>query len=178
MKITAVTAAIIFTLTGCGTLPEISPQQPAQQHLPTQDSGLKPRLNSGLDSRLAAIRTRTIQQRLYSQHKKWKGTRYRLGGLSKRGIDCSGFVLTTFQEQFGITLPRTTAQQAKQGAEIPRSRLRAGDLVFFKTSRRVRHVGIYIEDEKFLHASTSKGVTISNLNTPYWRATYWKAIRI
>ncbi len=64
------------------------------------------------------------------------------------------------------------------GTEITRQQLQAGDLVFFNTSRKVRHVGIYIEGGKFLHASTSKGVMISNIENIYWEEVYWKAVRI
>ena len=155
--------AISMLFTGCGTLPDRSNHAPQIQSAPP---------SSQLD-----LTPDKIKQRLYSQHKLWQGTRYKLGGLSKKGVDCSGFVLLTFKEQLGITLPRTTREQAKKGTTISRSQLKAGDLVFFKTSIKVRHVGIYIEDEKFLHASTSKGVMISDLNNSYWRKAYWKAVR-
>jgi cell wall-associated NlpC family hydrolase len=119
-----------------------------------------------------------VKGSLYSRHSEWKGVRYSYGGLSKRGVDCSGFVYLTFKSAFGLRLPRTTKAQAKAGKEIKRSRLEAGDLVFFKTSRKVRHVGIYIEKGKFLHASTKRGVMISRLNDYYWKDKFWKARRV
>lgn len=119
-----------------------------------------------------------IKQKLYSQHQEWKGIPYRLGGLSKRGIDCSGLVYATYRDHLGIELPRTTRYQAQVGKSIRRSDLRTGDLVFFKTGHKVRHVGIYLEDGKFFHASTSKGVTISRLDGYYWRDRYWQARRV
>lgn len=119
-----------------------------------------------------------VKKGLYSQHSEWKGVKYRMGGLNKRGIDCSGFVYLTFRSKLGIKIPRTTKAQAKLGKAIRKSNLRAGDLVFFKTSRKVRHVGIYIEDGKFLHASTSRGVMISRLSNTYWRSKYWQARRV
>ena len=119
-----------------------------------------------------------IKRKLYAQHREWRGTRYALGGMSKRGIDCSGLVQTTYREHLGIELPRTTEYQALVGKAIRRSDLRAGDLVFFKTGRKLRHVGIYIEDGKFFHASTSKGVMISRLTDYYWRDKYWHARRV
>ncbi|PCI14518.1 MAG: hypothetical protein COB71_02135 [Thiotrichales bacterium] len=156
--ITAV--AMTIFLNGCGTLSNrldpVPPQQTGNNiHHPNK-----------------------IKAQLYAQHKAWKGVRYQLGGSSKKGIDCSGFVNITFKEKFAIQLPRTTHQQAKQGFEIPRSQLKTGDLVFFKTGPNVRHVGIYIENRKFLHASASKGVMISALNNRYWQKHYWKAIRL
>ncbi len=119
-----------------------------------------------------------IKGRLYTQYDKWRGVRYRVGGSSKRGIDCSAFVQVTFKTKLGVNLPRTTSLQSRLGNEIKKSELQAGDLVFFRTSSTSRHVGIYLEENKFLHASQSRGVTISKLDNTYWRANYWKSIRI
>ncbi len=156
----ALILAIITLMSGCGAIPEkqsIKTPSRASQSLP--------------DSNTAIIK-------LYAQHKQWKKTPYKLGGLSKKGIDCSGFVHVTYKERFGISLPRTTARQAQAGTNITRQQLQTGDLVFFKTGFKVRHVGIYIENGKFLHASTSKGVMISNINNRYWKKVYWKSMRI
>ena len=122
--------------------------------------------------------TNRIKRTLYSQFKEWRSVKYKSGGMSKRGIDCSGFVYITYKNRFGIELPRTTELQVRAGSIIAKKRLRAGDLVFFKTAVKVRHVGIYIEDGKFIHASTSRGVTISSLHNKYWSKKYWKSIRI
>ena len=119
-----------------------------------------------------------VKSMLYNQHNEWKGVPYQLGGLSKKGIDCSGFVYKSFKRKFNIKLPRSTKLQAKLGREISKNKLKSGDLVFFKTGLFVRHVGIFIEGQKFLHASTSKGVMISRLDNRYWNNAYWKSIRI
>ncbi|WP_420801008.1 C40 family peptidase [Phocoenobacter skyensis] len=118
--------------------------------------------------------------RLIEQHRQWKGTRYRLGGMSRSGVDCSGFTLVTFRDAFGISLPRTTVLQAKKGKYIPKKDLQPGDLVFFKTGLgpHGKHVGIYVKDGKFLHASSKKGVIYSNLNSVYWKKVYWQARRL
>nr|WP_304441025.1 NlpC/P60 family protein [Photobacterium sp. J15] len=108
----------------------------------------------------------------------WKGTPYRLGGSSKQGIDCSAFVQVGYSDVFYFMLPRTTAEQAKLGQWIPLSEAREGDLVFFKTGRKVRHVGIYLGNASFLHASTSRGVMISRLDNPYWRSAFWQVRRV
>ncbi len=115
---------------------------------------------------------------LYAQYKDWKGTPYRLGGLNKKGIDCSGFVYLTFKDQFGLKLPRTTKDQVKRGTRVYIGELQAGDLIFFKTAWRTRHVGIYLSDGRFLHASTSKGVIISRLDNVYWKKKYWQSRRV
>ena len=127
-----------------------------------------------------SINTDTVLDRLYQHHELWRGTPYQLGGMSRQGIDCSGFVQLTFAEQFGVQLPRTTGAQSKLKPNIKRHDLRAGDLVFFKIpkQRKLFHVGIYLEDGRFLHASTSQGVVVSTLTTDYWQDNYWQSIRV
>lgn len=117
---------------------------------------------------------------LSEQQREWAGTPYRLGGQSQKGIDCSGFVQKTFLDRFNIALPRMTSQQAKYGKLIPKKDIQTGDLVFFKTGRGPNgyHVGIYVKDDLFLHASTKGGVIYSSLNSPYWSKKYWQARRI
>lgn len=115
---------------------------------------------------------------LYDQYHKWKGTRYAYGGMSRRGVDCSGLVYITFQNRLNKSLPRTTAEQSSMGYSVSRSDLKEGDLVFFKTGKKLRHVGIYIEDGQFLHVSSKKGVMLSRLNDYYWKDRYWFARRV
>ncbi|HSB96646.1 MAG TPA: NlpC/P60 family protein [Spongiibacteraceae bacterium] len=119
-----------------------------------------------------------VKQVLYAQYEQWKTVKYKSGGMSKDGVDCSGFVSLTYDRRLGIKLPRSTDEQAILGVSITQRELIAGDLVFFKTGRATRHVGIYLEDGKFLHASTEKGVMISRMDDAYWTKTYWKAVRL
>ena len=123
-------------------------------------------------------KTGRLKKKLYTQYKEWKGVRYRFGGLNKKGVDCSGFVYLTFKSRLGKKIPRTTKLQSTLGMAVDKRKLRTGDLVFFKTSASVRHVGIYLEDGKFMHASKKRGVMISRLDNVYWRSKYWKARRI
>jgi cell wall-associated NlpC family hydrolase len=120
----------------------------------------------------------SVKDALYAQYDEWRGTRYRIGGLSKDGIDCSGFIHMTFKSRLSITLPRSSDQQAELGTDVDKDQLQAGDLVFFKTGRTLRHVGVYLEDGRFLHASTKLGVVISRLNESYWKSAFWKAKRL
>lgn len=121
-----------------------------------------------------------VRTQLNEQFKQWQGTPYRYGGMSHRGIDCSGFVYRTFSERFNLQLPRSTSQQSKIGHEIDADALSPGDLVFFKTGRGTggMHVGIYDSNGLFIHASTSRGVIRSSLNNVYWRKVYWQARRL
>ena len=119
-----------------------------------------------------------VKESLYAQYNQWRNTKYQIGGLSKNGIDCSGFVHMTFKTRLGMVLPRSTEFQAELGASVDKNQLRAGDLVFFRTGRTDRHVGVYLENGRFLHASTRQGVIISGLDENYWKAAYWKAKRL
>lgn len=122
--------------------------------------------------------TSLVKKALYSQFSEWQGVRYQRGGLSQRGVDCSGFVHLTYKSKLGLHLPRTTGMQSRLGKEIRQDDLKAGDLIFFKTGSSSKHVGIYLEKNKFLHASQKQGVTISRLDNAYWKSNYWKSVRI
>ena len=117
------------------------------------------------------------------QHaKKYKGVRYKYGGTTKKGMDCSGLVYTAFKEE-NITLPRTSGSMAKDGNWVDLKKVETGDLVFFatkKNSRSVNHVGIVVETNplKFIHSSTSKGVIISSLKERYWYHAFVQARRV
>ena len=119
-----------------------------------------------------------VKQILNQQYSDWRHVQHRMGGTTKNGIDCSGLVYQTYRTKLGINMPRSTEYQSKTGQTIQQEKLRAGDLVFFKTGIFTRHVGMYIDKGNFLHVSTSKGVMISNLEDPYWSDTYWKANRV
>jgi cell wall-associated NlpC family hydrolase len=108
----------------------------------------------------------------------WKGTPYRLGGNTKRGIDCSAFVQVGYSSVYEKMLPRTTSEQVKLGRYVAVANAKEGDLVFFKTGYTTRHVGIYLGNSEFLHASTSRGVMISRLDNPYWSRKFWQIRRI
>jgi cell wall-associated NlpC family hydrolase len=174
--------------TGCATLtpqagaPVANPKYPALtlKHAPA------PLPSSTTESQSATTAAQTslpanlpddLKKALQAQHKEWHGTRYRLGGLSRSGVDCSGFVYLTFQERLGMTLPRDTFKQSLQGRDIAKKDLQAGDLVFFRTGR-YNHVGIYMDNGQFMHASTRQGVKISRMGDAYWTRTYWKAKRL
>jgi probable lipoprotein NlpC len=136
--------------------------------------GGRPTVNTHSEPNLS---TSSVEKALLDQHQAWRGTKYRHGGLSRKGVDCSGFTYLTFRNVFGVALPRTAASQGEVGTPVKRSALRAGDLVLFKTGSS-HHVGIFVNKDSFLHASTSKGVMISSLNSPYWSSQYWKGKRL
>ena len=110
----------------------------------------------------------------------WWGTPYVLGGSSRRGVDCSYFTLDVMNAIYNTNLKRTAAEQYTQSEKIDWSDLKEGDLIFFKTdaSRSISHVGIYMTNNKFAHASTSQGVTISDLSEPYWQKRLYSLGRV
>jgi len=114
---------------------------------------------------------------LYQNIDNWYGTPYKLGGTTKDGIDCSAFVQTIFLSAFGVTLPRTAKDQYKVTRRISRTELKEGDLLFFDTRGGVSHVGIYLHNNKFVHASVS-GVTISDMFEPYYVKHFISAGRV
>jgi cell wall-associated NlpC family hydrolase len=115
---------------------------------------------------------------LYSLIQEWWGSPYKYGGITKRGVDCSGFVQNLAGAVYGFYLSRTAGQQYEQCKKISREELSEGDLVFFNTSRGVSHVGVYLHNDKFVHASTSLGVTISDLKESYWAKRFIGAGRL
>lgn len=135
-------------------------------------------LQASQDEFESMVRNLDVKSRLMEQYASWKGVRYRLGGDTRRGIDCSAFVQRTFRDQFGMDLPRSTYEQQEMGKSISRSQLRTGDLVLFRAGSTGRHVGIYIGNNQFVHASTSSGVTISSMDEPYWNRRYNEARRV
>lgn len=99
---------------------------------------------------------------------KWMGTRYRLGGTSPKGIDCSALTGTLMMAAYGFLVPRTAREQYKATSHLKKDELEQGDLVFFNTHGGVSHVGLYLNNNYFVHASSSNGVIISSLDDVYY----------
>ena len=119
----------------------------------------------------------TKKQAFVDFYNDWKNVKYKMGGSSRTGIDCSAFTQKAFKEKFGIELPRTTLTQVNVGKEVKKSDLKMGDLVFFKTSKRDKHVGIYMGNGDFLHSSIN-GIQFTKLDKPFYKDAYWTARRI
>ena len=122
---------------------------------------------------------RLVNRDLYKFIESWWGTPYRMGGGTQKGVDCSAFTQTLMSVIYGMQIPRTAREQKIFSTVIDKDELREGDLVFFNTrGRGVSHVGIYLQDNKFVHAASSGGVMISSLNETYWHKRLISAGRV
>ncbi|MFA6624039.1 MAG: NlpC/P60 family protein [Fibrobacteraceae bacterium] len=110
--------------------------------------------------------------------KPWLGTRYRYHGHTKAGTDCSGYVMSIYEEKTGKGLPHSSRDMFKLGESVDVEDLQPGDLVFFGGHWGIDHVGLYLSGGKFTHSSSSNGVIISPLSDPYWHARYRGARRL
>jgi hypothetical protein len=165
LKVNCCSIILLIMLSACSSSAPVTSKSPS---LPTQPK--KP-----IDGILAEELPSVL---LDNEFDIWEGTPYRYGGANKQGIDCSALIQKIYLSSFNLKLPRTTERQSRQGYPINKSKLQAGDLVFFKTSLTENHVGIFIGNGRFLHASSSQGVMISALNNVYWRSKYWQSRRI
>jgi probable lipoprotein NlpC len=107
----------------------------------------------------------------------WLGTPYLSGENNKKGTDCSGFVSSVYMEKERMSLPRTTTDGFKKGKSVDKKELVVGDLIYFGERGRVSHVGLFVGNGSFIHASSSMGVTISPLEDSYWKPRYMGARR-
>ncbi len=125
----------------------------------------------GLSKKLKGTEKKIVEEAL-----SWQGTPYKYAGSRKgKGTDCSGMVLSVYENVAGIKLPRNSRKQAEYCKKIRKGAVRPGDLVFFATGKDpsvISHVGIMVDDDRFVHASTKKGVIVSELSTPYYKRTF------
>ncbi|MDR2388659.1 MAG: C40 family peptidase [Tannerellaceae bacterium] len=161
-KLLLLLSVLCLLLASCGTRRQLPPRRDSPAEL-SRRFGLR---ITGKDN-----------LRLYTSASRWMGTPYRFGGNSSRGVDCSGFVSILYREVYGVRLSASSADLLKHHCKrVRRSGLKEGDLVFFRTgggNRKIpNHVGIYLKNNKFIHASTSRGVILSNLSEPYYLRTW------
>jgi NlpC/P60 family len=115
---------------------------------------------------------------LFNFIEEWWAVRYRYGGTTKRGVDCSSYTGHLLESVYGLTLPRTAREQFAKTQRIAREDLLEGDLVFFNTRGGISHVGVYLGNDHFTHSSSHSGVTISSLTDPYYSKRYLGAGRV
>lgn len=124
----------------------------------------------------------SFEEQMAQFYDNWEGVPWRLGENGRHGLDCSAFIQKAACRLLGVNLPRTVVEMVRCGEKIRREELQPGDLVFFRTGWKNRHVGMYLGNSRFMHVSSSKGVSISSLDpeddSSYWNSKYWCARRI
>ena len=129
------------------------------------------------------ISNKTVEK-VVDHAKRFEGTRYKFGGTTNKGMDCSGLVYTAFKEE-DIIMPRISRDMAKRGVRISLRDVEEGDLVFFQTNKNrrvINHVGLVVENKRgeifFIHSTTSRGVITSSLEEGYWKNSFIEARRV
>lgn len=154
--------AVVFTLSACHSKKVVLKGEPGEVVAPQPSIAEK-------YSSILGVDVESIQNgRLYTFVDQWIGTPYKFGGLDHTGIDCSGLALLLEQQVYGINIPRTTAQQVTAIKRKYEEELQEGDLLFFDyDGKKFSHVGIYLQNGYYVHASSTKGVIIVKLRDPY-----------
>ena len=169
-----------LVLSGCGVMKPspIYTSEKGSSEKAAKPNRTKPTRSTPLT--IAVRLTSPIKLSMLTSIDRYRGVPYKWGGDTMKGMDCSGFTMKVFGESANLNIPHNAAAQYKLGAKINRRQLKFGDLVFFRDieSKGVSHVGIYIGDETFVHASLSKGVINSSMNQDYYKKRYVTARRI
>lgn len=164
----------VLTLGGCSKK-QCIPPKPAviaakSEKQPDRQKGSPAKKK--VPSKLLTTGEDRILKELDALFRKWKGTPYKYSGKSRSGIDCSGFTQIVYRDVFSRKLPRMVRDQIKTGRKIKKSQLRPGDLIFFRTGKKTKHVGVYTHSDNFIHASSQQGVSTSSLSNSYWQDRY------
>ena len=169
---------IAFTIASCSTSKRVIKQDTSQgiNKKVTIQQGIKQ--DTSIDGLKRSKRRISLKDQLEKDYLQCKGIPYKYGGTSFKGFDCSGFVQSTFERVLNINLPRSTREILKKGIVVPKSKLRIGDLVFFKPKNTYRHVGIFVGNNMFIHVSSSRGVIKSSLKEAYWMKYYFQSRRV
>jgi lipoprotein Spr len=140
---------------------------------------LKHSESNPLKEKLGLTNKEIRESKLYRFVNDWYGVPYKYGGCQKSGVDCSCFTDILYETVYGTKTGRTAGEIYKECDKVHSDKMRQGDLVFFKiNSSSISHVGVYLKDNKFVHASTSKGVIISDLNETYYKKYFYAAGRL
>jgi cell wall-associated NlpC family hydrolase len=169
-------AVVLLALVGCASAPP--PRPVYNPRIDTPPPVIVTETLDEWDGSGGASNVRSRGEALVDFAMRLRGTPYRYGGATIDGFDCSGLVFYTHQ-MLGLTVPRTSSDQAVESTEVKAKKLRPGDLVFFKIdSRRVNHVGIYVGDRRFIHApGRGKPVTLNSLDDAYYEKKFFSAGR-
>ena len=174
MKKTLIVIVLFFSVLAAQAQTKITPAQPVAKTQDDDESLAKDYLSQIMGVALSA----TSNMKLFHFVYDWIGTPYRFGGSSKRGIDCSAFTKELYSEVFNLDIKRNSRDIFSMVSPVGKDELKEGDLVFFKIhSRRISHIGIYLGNNRFAHAS-SMGVAISSLDDAYYSRYFYRGGRL
>ena len=174
MKKITIGIALFFSVLAAQAQTKVVPAQPADKAPDEQESLAKDYLSQIMGVALSA----TSNMKLFHFVYDWIGTPYRFGGSSKKGIDCSAFTKELYSEVFNLDIKRNSRDIFSMVSPVSKDELKEGDMVFFKIhSHRISHIGIYLGNNRFAHAS-SKGVAISSLDDAYYSRYFYKGGRL
>ena len=174
MKKILIVIALFFSVLATQAQTKVTAVQPAEKSQDDDESLAKDYLSQIMGVALSA----TSNMKLFHFVYDWIGTPYRFGGSSKRGIDCSAFTKELYSEVFNLDIKRNSRDIFSMVSPVGKDELKEGDLVFFKIhSRRISHIGIYLGNNRFAHAS-SKGVAISSLDDAYYSRYFYRGGRL
>lgn len=181
----ALLVGISLMVVGCGSsgaAQEETPTPPestSEREAPSEDAEGEVAEQRNLEEvePVKVLRLPGVHNRLEEAAQDWFGVPYKWGGSSKEGVDCSGFVQNLYREAFSIRLPRVTETQVQTGSKVSREEVQPGDLVFFRPEDEYNHVGVYLGEGTFVHASSSQGVTKAPFDKNYWQQYYWTSRR-
>ena len=174
MKKTILAIALLFSVLAVQAQTKTAPDQQVDKTIDEQDNLAKDYLSQIMGVALSA----TSNMKLFSFVYDWIGTPYRFGGGSKKGIDCSGFTKQLYDQVFNLDIKRNSRDIFSMVSPVKKDELKEGDLVFFKIhSRSISHVGIYLGNNRFAHAS-SRGVAVSSLEDNYYSRYFYKGGRM
>jgi cell wall-associated NlpC family hydrolase len=152
------------------------PPKPKQRPAPKDEDDFGALLDDPAETPPAPAQDDSRLERVVND---WIGTPYHYGGMSKAGIDCSGLVCMIFRELGEYRLPHSSEEMRKIGSPVPLSHVKLGDILFFRDGlKRVDHVGIYLGNDEFVHASSKAGVIRSSMSDDYYRSRFIEARRI
>ncbi|GAA3619860.1 C40 family peptidase [Flavivirga jejuensis] len=179
MKKTIIILLTIISFTGCKS----SKRAKNKKETPTKVI-IKKKKRETTAYEVKSKKKTSKADKIVAHAQKFKGVRYKWGGTTKSGMDCSGLIFESFRVN-DIILPRISRDMAKKGDKISLKKAQEGDLLFFKTKNKrsnINHVGLVIKtksgDITFIHATTSKGVIVSNLSEKYWESAFVEARRV
>lgn len=173
-KVTKAIFFIVLLFLGCSSGPRSYYSRTKGDYVNVE----APSSSSSTEAQQASNAKSGINNDLVKNAEAYLGVPYKWAGTSKKGMDCSGFILTVFNETYNLKLPHSSKALKKMGSSVDKDELKLGDIVLFGNFLGIHHAGIYVSDGRFIHSATSKGVMYSMLSESYYAKRYKGARRV